>query len=65
MLNKISEKYNVVHLCWIWFVIHLSLKSDYYDSHLDIISEESYTILVRDLNDSDKLNRKILECVCS
>lgn len=60
MLNLISEKYNVSPLVLDMVCYPFISKSDYYDSHLDIISEESYTIFSEDLNDSDKLNRKIL-----
>ena len=59
LLNKLSEKYNVSPLVLDMVCYPFISKSEYYESHLDIISEESYTLFGGDLDDSVILNQKI------
>lgn len=59
LLNKISEKYNVSPLVLDMVCYPFISKSEYYDSHLDIISEEQYTLFSEDLEDPAFLNEKI------
>ncbi len=59
MLNKISEKYNVSPLVLDMVCYPFISKSEYYDCHLNIISEEPYTLFSEDLGDSTRLNQKI------
>lgn len=61
ILNRISEKYNLSPLVLDMVCYPFISKDDYYKSHLDIISEESYTILKEDLEDKAALNDKILK----
>jgi superfamily I DNA/RNA helicase len=59
LLNKLSEKYNVSPLVLDMVCYPFISKSEYYESHLDIISEETYTLFGGDLDDSVILNQKI------
>ncbi len=60
MLNKISTKYNVSPLVLDMVCYPFITKDEYQKIHLDIISEEQYTIFKEDLEDSNLLNNKIL-----
>lgn len=59
LLNKISEKYNVSPLVLDMVCYPFITKTEYHDSHLDIISEEAYTLFSEDLDDPTLLNQKI------
>lgn len=60
ILNKIGEKYNVSPLVLDMVCYPFISREEYKNSHLDIISEESYTIFKDDLENSEFLNNKIL-----
>ncbi len=60
LLNKISEKYNVSPLVLDMVCYPFISKEDYISTHLDIVSEETYTIFSEDLEDSNLLNKKIM-----
>ncbi len=59
LLNKISEKYNVSPLVLDMVCYPFISKEEYLEKHLNIISEEAYTIFSEDLDDGDLLNKKI------
>lgn len=60
ILNKISAKYNVSPLVLDMVCYPFMSKEDYYQTHLDIVSGEDYTIFAEDLEDKEVLNNKIL-----
>lgn len=60
MLNRISSKYNVSPLVLDMVCYPFISKEEYKKIHLDIISEEQYTIFMEDLEDRDLLNNKIM-----
>ena len=60
ILNKISEKYNVSPLVLDMVCYPFISKAEYESSHLNIISEEQYTIFKEDLEDRELLNNKII-----
>lgn len=60
ILNKISAKYNVSPLVLDMVCYPFMTKEDYYQTHLDIVSGENYTIFAEDLEDKEALNNKIL-----
>lgn len=59
LLNRISKKYNVSPLVLDMVCYPFITKDEYIHSHLDIVSEEAYTIFSEDLEDSELLNQKI------
>lgn len=60
ILNKISAKYNVSPLVLDMVCYPFMSKQDYYQTHLDIVSGEDYTIFAEDLEDKEALNNKII-----
>lgn len=60
ILNKISAKYNVSPLVLDMVCYPFMSKQDYYQTHLDIVSGEDYTIFAEDLEDKEALNNKIM-----
>ena len=60
LLNKISEKYNVSPLVLDMVCYPFITKEEYNRTHLDIISEEAYTIFKEDLDDAKIFNQKIM-----
>lgn len=60
ILNKISAKYNVSPLVLDMVCYPFISKEDYYQTHLDIVSGEDYTIFAEDLENKEALNNKIL-----
>lgn len=61
ILNKISAKYNVSLLVLDMVCYPFMSKQDYYQTHLDIVSGEDYTIFAEDLEDKEALNNKIMK----
>ena len=59
LLNKISEKYNVSPLVLDMVCYPFISKEEYLEKHLNIISEEAYTILNRILNEFFELRTGI------
>lgn len=60
ILNRISAKYNVSPLVLDMVCYPFISKEDYYQTHLDIVSGEDYTIFAEDLENKEMLNNKIL-----
>ncbi|NYB74957.1 ATP-dependent helicase [Sedimentibacter hydroxybenzoicus DSM 7310] len=61
ILNKISSMYNVSPLVLDMVCYPFISREQYYETKLNIISEEQYTLFKEDLEDKDILNIKIQE----
>ncbi len=59
LLNKISDKYNSSPLVFDMICYPFISKAQYLATHLDIISEEQYTIFKEDLDSQDLLVNKL------
>ena len=59
LLNKIVEKHNVSPLVFDMVCYPFISKDEYLDTHLDIVSEEQFTIFKEDLDNKDALIAKI------
>jgi len=59
LLNKIVAKYNVSPLVFDMVCYPFISKEEYQSKHLDIVSEEQFTIFKEDLEDADSLTEKI------
>lgn len=59
LLNKIVDKYNTSPLVFDMVCYPFITKSEYLSLHLDIISEEQFTIFKEDVENQDALMRKI------
>lgn len=59
MLNKISAKYNVSPLVLDIVCYPFISKEQYIETHLDIVSEEQFTLFKEDIENGDILNKKI------
>lgn len=59
LLNRISDKYNISPLVFDMVCYPFISKAEYLSSHLDIVSEEQFTIFKEDLESQDLLVSKI------
>lgn len=59
LLNKIVEKYNTSPLVFDMVCYPFIFKAEYKTSHLDIVSEEQFTIFKEDLESQEQLVKKI------
>lgn len=59
LLNKIVEKYNTSPLVFDMVCYPFISKAEYKNSHLDIVSEEQFTIFKEDLESQEQLVKKI------
>ena len=59
LLNKIMQKYNTSPLVFDMVCYPFITKAEYYIAHLDIVSEEQFTIFKEDLESADALIHKI------
>lgn len=59
LLNKIVDKYNTSPLVFDMVCYPFITKAEYLSAHLDIISEEQFTIFKEDVENQDALIRKI------
>ena len=59
LLNKISDKYNVSPLIFDMVCYPFISKAEYLAAHLDIVSEEQFTIFKEDIENQDLLVSKI------
>lgn len=59
LLNRISDKYNISPLVFDMVCYPFISKAEYLSSHLDILSEEQFTIFKEDLESQDLLVSKI------
>lgn len=58
-LNRITDKYNISPLVFDMVCYPFISKAEYLSSHLDIVSEEQFTIFKEDLENQDLLVKKI------
>ena len=59
LLNKIVEKYNASPLIFDMVCYPFITKAEYHTSHLDIVSEEQFTIFKEDLENAEALLAKL------
>ncbi len=59
LLNKIVEKYNISPLVFDMVCYPFITKEEYLSAHLDIISEEKFTLFKEDVENQDALMKKI------
>ena len=59
LLNKIKEKHNISPLVFDMVCYPFISRNEYYQAHLDIISEENLTLFKEDLEDAELLHSKI------
>lgn len=60
LLNMINDKFNISPLIFDMVCYPFISKKKYYEKRLDIVSEETLTILKEDIEDSSKLGEKLL-----
>lgn len=65
LLGKINKKYNISPLVFDMVCYPFISKEEYIFSHLDIVSEEQFTIFKEDLDDADLLIKKIQSAYAS
>lgn len=65
ILNKLSEKYNVSPLVLDMVCYPFISKEEYKDVHLDIVSEEKFTLFKEDIENREILNCKINQVFAS
>lgn len=59
LLNKIVDKYNISPLVFDMVCYPFITKAEYLSAHLDIISEEQFTLFKEDVDNQDALIKKI------